>query len=74
MSKNSDNNSIITYEGCNFLRQRLILSTLSGKAVKIKNIRPRDEDPGLKGNLILQKRFSLIANNNKYIHLITCRL
>lgn len=39
----------LTYEGCNFFRQRLVLATLSGKSVKIKNIRTIDDDPGLKG-------------------------
>ena len=39
----------LTYQGCNFYRQRLILSTLSGKSLKIKNIRAYDDDPGLKG-------------------------
>lgn len=39
----------LTYEGCNFFRQRLVLATLSGKSVKIKNIRSIDDDPGLKG-------------------------
>ncbi|XP_048874675.1 RNA 3'-terminal phosphate cyclase-like protein isoform X2 [Brienomyrus brachyistius] len=37
----------LTYEGCNFFRQRLILSTLTGKWVKIKNIRSSDDNPGL---------------------------
>uniref|UniRef100_H2XT24 RNA 3'-terminal phosphate cyclase-like protein n=2 Tax=Ciona intestinalis TaxID=7719 RepID=H2XT24_CIOIN len=39
--------SVLEYEGSNFLRQRLILSTLSGKPVKIKKIRSSDENPGL---------------------------
>ena len=39
----------LAYEGCNFLRQRLILSTLSGKTVKIKKIRSKDDNPGLRG-------------------------
>ncbi|XP_053474008.1 RNA 3'-terminal phosphate cyclase-like protein [Ictalurus furcatus] len=38
----------LSYEGCNFLRQRLVLSTLSGKRVKIRNIRSRDDNPGLR--------------------------
>lgn len=42
-------NKPLTYEGCNFLRQRLVLSTLSGKPVKIKGIRSKDDNPGLKG-------------------------
>ncbi|XP_062845168.1 RNA 3'-terminal phosphate cyclase-like protein [Trichomycterus rosablanca] len=38
----------LTYDGCNFFRQRLILSTLSGKRLKIKNIRSSDDNPGLR--------------------------
>ncbi|KAL4235710.1 rRNA-processing endoribonuclease [Mactra antiquata] len=38
----------ITYDGCNFLRQRLVLATLSGKPVKIKNIRSKEDNPGLR--------------------------
>lgn len=40
----------LSYAGCNFLRQRLILSTLSGRPVKIRKIRARDDNPGLRGN------------------------
>ena len=40
----------LTFEGCNFLRQRLILATISGKTIKIKKIRYKDENPGLKGS------------------------
>ena len=39
----------LNYEGCNYFRQRLILATLSGRSVKIKKIRSKDDDPGLKG-------------------------
>ncbi|XP_065183413.1 RNA 3'-terminal phosphate cyclase-like protein [Sycon ciliatum] len=35
------------YEGCNYLRQRLILSTLSGCPVRIKNIRAKEDTPGI---------------------------
>ncbi|EDO31302.1 predicted protein [Nematostella vectensis] len=38
----------LTYEGCNFFRQRLVLATLSGKSVRIRNIRIQEDDPGLK--------------------------
>ncbi|XP_069125850.1 RNA 3'-terminal phosphate cyclase-like protein isoform X1 [Argopecten irradians] len=38
----------LTYDGCNYLRQRLILATLSGKTVKVKKIRSKEDDPGLK--------------------------
>lgn len=44
MAKNT-----LSYEGCNYFRQRIVLATLSGKSVKIKKIRARDDDPGLKG-------------------------
>lgn len=50
---NNNNNNMashgLDYEGCNFFRQRLVLSTLSGKRVKIKGIRSRDDEPGLRG-------------------------
>ncbi|XP_049957172.1 RNA 3'-terminal phosphate cyclase-like protein [Schistocerca serialis cubense] len=39
---------VLKFDGSNYLRQRLILSTLSGKAVKVKDIRSRSDDPGLK--------------------------
>ncbi|ELU18728.1 hypothetical protein CAPTEDRAFT_218453 [Capitella teleta] len=38
----------LSYDGCNFFRQRLIMAILSGKSVKIKKIRSKDNDPGLK--------------------------
>ena len=41
--------NLITFEGCNYFRQRLILATLSGKTVRIKKIRSKEDDPGLKG-------------------------
>ncbi|XP_065107164.1 RNA 3'-terminal phosphate cyclase-like protein [Paramisgurnus dabryanus] len=36
------------FEGCSCFRQRLVLSTLSGKRVKIKNIRSKDDNPGMR--------------------------
>jgi RNA 3'-terminal phosphate cyclase-like protein len=43
-----ENNTLI-YKGCNHMKQRLILSTLSGKPVEIRDIRALDEDnPGLR--------------------------
>lgn len=41
-------NNLLTYKGSSFLRQRLILSTLSGKPVKIIEIRSADDEPGLR--------------------------
>ncbi|CEL94162.1 unnamed protein product [Vitrella brassicaformis CCMP3155] len=39
---------MLKYSGSSFLRQRLVLSTISGRPVKIDNIRAVDESPGLK--------------------------
>ncbi|XP_050520976.1 RNA 3'-terminal phosphate cyclase-like protein [Daktulosphaira vitifoliae] len=36
------------FEGCSNFRTRIILSLLSGKPVKIRNIRSQDNEPGLK--------------------------
>ncbi|XP_032680421.1 probable RNA 3'-terminal phosphate cyclase-like protein [Odontomachus brunneus] len=41
-------NGVLIYKGSNYLRYRLLLSTLSGKPVKITDIRTKDNDPGLK--------------------------
>lgn len=56
----------MTYEGCNFLRQRLILATLSGKTVKIKGIRNKDDNPGLKGKINQKK--NVTKNYQQYIY------
>lgn len=40
--------SVLIYKGSNFFRQRLVLSVLSGKSVKINEIRALDDEPGLK--------------------------
>ncbi|XP_050685071.1 probable RNA 3'-terminal phosphate cyclase-like protein [Leptidea sinapis] len=41
-------NDVIVYKGSNFLRQRLLLSTLSGRSVRIEDIRSTHDDPGLR--------------------------
>uniref|UniRef100_A0A914WZB6 RNA 3'-terminal phosphate cyclase-like protein n=1 Tax=Plectus sambesii TaxID=2011161 RepID=A0A914WZB6_9BILA len=38
----------LNYEGCNFFRQRIVLSILSGRPIKISQIRPLDDEPGLR--------------------------
>lgn len=43
--------NLLKFEGHVYLRQRLVLATLSGKAVRIEKIRSDDENPGLKGFL-----------------------
>lgn len=40
MENSNDDAGLLKYFGCNFLKQRLILSVLSGKPVEIRNIRP----------------------------------
>ncbi|XP_050311901.1 probable RNA 3'-terminal phosphate cyclase-like protein [Anthonomus grandis grandis] len=36
------------YKGCNYFKQRLVLSVLSGKPVRITDIRSMEDDPGLR--------------------------
>lgn len=40
---------ILKFSGHGYLRQRLILATLSGNTVKIDKVRSEDDDPGLRG-------------------------
>lgn len=40
--------SALRYQGSNFLRQRLVLATVSGRPVVITDIRVKDEQPGLR--------------------------
>ncbi|KAF5279969.1 hypothetical protein FQA39_LY18190 [Lamprigera yunnana] len=39
--------NLLIYKGSSYLRQRLVLSVLSGKSVKINDIRSYDDSPGL---------------------------
>ncbi|KAL7639125.1 UNVERIFIED_CONTAM: hypothetical protein RMT77_010659 [Armadillidium vulgare] len=64
----TDNSQVLCYKGCNFFRQRLILSCLSGKAVKIVNIRSKDEEPGLKDfEVSFIRLIDRICNGSKLI-------
>lgn len=38
----------LRFEGCNFMRQRLVYSILSGRPIVISNIRSSDDEPGIK--------------------------
>lgn len=55
---------LLKYEGYNYLRQRLVLATLSGKPVRIEKIRSDDENPGLRGisDLTMRQQRSRRAN------------
>uniref|UniRef100_A0A7S4D566 RNA 3'-terminal phosphate cyclase domain-containing protein n=1 Tax=Heterosigma akashiwo TaxID=2829 RepID=A0A7S4D566_HETAK len=47
--KKTSNSVFMTYRGCANFRQRLVFSTLSGRPIKIRDIRAEDDDqPGLK--------------------------
>lgn len=39
---------MLRFRGCQQFRQRLLLSTLSGKAIRIDDIRANDQSPGLR--------------------------
>ncbi|XP_068633444.1 probable RNA 3'-terminal phosphate cyclase-like protein [Battus philenor] len=39
---------VLVYKGSNLFRQRLLLSVLSGRAIKIEDIRSSHDDPGLR--------------------------
>ncbi|KYQ93340.1 RNA 3'-terminal phosphate cyclase family protein [Tieghemostelium lacteum] len=39
---------MLKYQGCTHFRQRIICATLSGRPIKITNIRDEDEKPGLR--------------------------
>ena len=55
--------SALKYKGAGFFRQRLILSTLSGRPLKISQIRSYDDDPGLSSSEVnLLKLFDLVCN------------
>ena len=59
--------SILEYEGSNFLRARLVLSTLSGRAIRIRKIRTKEENPGLnEAEASLIRLFDKISNGSKF--------
>ncbi|CAG0881656.1 unnamed protein product, partial [Cyprideis torosa] len=39
--------TMLTFEGCNHFRQRLVLATLTGKPIRIRDIRSNSDEPGL---------------------------
>ena len=43
----------LSFEGCNYFRQRLVLSTLTSRPVRITNIREGSEQPGIRGGRAL---------------------
>lgn len=66
MKSVSQEGNLLTFHGSNFLKQRLILSILSGKSVHIINIRSLDEAPGLRGyEVSLVRLFDKISNGSE---------
>lgn len=49
MTSTEADTNLLKFHGSNFFKQRLILSTLSGKPIQIVDIRKDDDEPGLKG-------------------------
>nr|CAG4651815.1 EOG090X05X4 [Triops cancriformis] len=65
MTKSSGNTLLLNYEGSTCLRQRLVLSILSGRPVKITKIRSKEDDPGLKEyEASLLRLFDKITNGS----------
>lgn len=50
-TSNGPPKAVLTYEGCSNFRQRLVLSCITSRPVRIINIRPDDECPGERHSL-----------------------
>lgn len=65
MSSATIKGSVLCYKGSNFFRQRLVLSILSGKPVRITHIRALEDEPGLKEfEVSLIRLFDKITNGS----------
>uniref|UniRef100_A0A2P2I5U9 RNA 3'-terminal phosphate cyclase-like protein n=1 Tax=Hirondellea gigas TaxID=1518452 RepID=A0A2P2I5U9_9CRUS len=66
MASNQILNKTLTFQGINFLRQRLVLSCLSGKKIHITDIRSKEEKPGVREyEISLIRLFDQISNGAK---------
>ena len=64
---NNENKGVLEYEGSNFLRARLVLATLSGRPIRIRQIRTKEENPGLnEAEASLIRLFDKISNGCKF--------
>lgn len=62
----SNEGNLLKFHGSNYLKQRLILSILSGKSVHIVDIRSQDDQPGLRGyEVSLIRLFDKISNGSE---------
>mgnify|MGYP005986102039 CR=1 FL=1 len=57
--------NVLCYKGSNFFRQRLVLSVLSGKPIRISYIRAFEDEPGIKEfEVSLIRLFDKITNGS----------
>ena len=49
------------FRGSSWFRQRIVCATLSGRTIAIKDIRAKDEKPGLLGTLVVIQFHGLFA-------------
>ena len=67
MTSIGQENNLLIFKGCNHMKQRLILSTLSGKPIEIRDIRALDEkNPGLRDfEICLIRLLDKVTNGTK---------
>ena len=66
-SSTAGSKGILEYEGSNLLRLRLVLATLSGRAIRIRKIRTKEDNPGLnEAEASLIRLFDKISNGSKF--------
>lgn len=66
MNSDERDGNLMELHGSNHLKQRLILSILSGKSVHIVDIRSDDDEPGLRGyEVSLIRLFDKISNGTE---------
>ncbi|KIJ69265.1 hypothetical protein HYDPIDRAFT_172708 [Hydnomerulius pinastri MD-312] len=61
--------SVVSYSGHQYLRQRLVLSILSGKPVRVDKIRSEDKNPGLRDYEVSLLRLLEKATNGTVIEI-----
>lgn len=66
-SSTAGSKGILEYEGSNLLRLRLVLATLSGRAIRIRKTRTKEDNPGLnEAEASLIRLFDKISNGSKF--------
>lgn len=66
VSKDSAESGALVFSGCNYLKQRLLLATLSGKSIRIEKIREFNVEIGLRDYEInLIRLFDKVTNGTR---------